>query len=179
MGLEAGLRGSEIKSLRRLSFTFENSPPTVRVEASDCKGKRTDDLVLMDTTADAIKNFLKDREPTDRAFKMPHDSDWAAMIRADLADAGIEYRDSAGRDADFHSTRHTFCTNLALAGVHPTVAQKLARHSSILTTMRYYTHVLHKSECEAIDALKNLTAAYPNREPKQDFNRRRWTEKVG
>jgi integrase len=56
-------------------------------------------------------------------------------------------------------SRHTFITNLALAGVHPAVAQKLARHFSIELTMKYYTYVLHKSEVSAIESLKNLTQA--------------------
>ena len=72
---------------------------------------------------------------------------------------GIVYRDEAGRDVDFHSLRHSFITNLSLAGVHPSVAQKLARHSNILLTMKYYTHVLHDSEVSAIQALNDLTSA--------------------
>jgi integrase len=56
-------------------------------------------------------------------------------------------------------SRHTFITDLALAGVRPAVARKLARHFSIELTMKYYTHVLHKSEVSAIESLKNLTQA--------------------
>ena len=62
------------------------------------------------------------------------------MIRRDLDEAGIPYRDDAGRVADFHSLRHTFITNLARGGVHPKVAQALARHSTITLTMDRYSH---------------------------------------
>ena len=41
----------------------------------------------------------------------------------------LAYRDHAGLVADFHSLRHTFISNLARAGVHPKLAQSLARHS--------------------------------------------------
>ena len=85
---------------------------------------------------------------------IPHES--GQMLKADLEAAGIEYETDEGF-ADFHSLRHTFITNLALAGVHPAVAQKLARHSSIELTMKYYTHVLHTSEVNAIDALHDLS----------------------
>ena len=51
-------------------------------------------------------------------------------------------------------SRHTFITNLALAGVHPAIAQKLARYFSVELTMKYYIHVLHKSEMSAIESLK-------------------------
>jgi integrase len=73
----------------------------------------------------------------------------------------------SGRDCDFHSLRHTFVTNLALAGVHPVVAQKLARHYNIQLTMKYYTHVLHKSEVEAINALQNLIAKQNTKKTKR------------
>lgn len=59
----------------------------------------------------------------------------ARMLRQDLEAIGIEQKDSAGRIADFHTLRHTFVTMLARSGVHPNVAQKLARHSSIGLTM--------------------------------------------
>ena len=157
LALEAGTRFSEIKSLKVLSFNFDVSPPAVRVEASECKGKRTDDLILTDKTAKTIKSYLSGKEPTDAAFNMPDVSMAAIMIKKDLEAAGIEYRDAAGRDCDFHYLRHTFCTNLALAGVHPTVAQKLARHSDIKINMKYYTHILHESEVAAIEAVNVLT----------------------
>lgn len=156
LALETGLRAGEIKSLSVLSFGFKAEYKTVHIEPSDTKGKRPADLILMNDTAETIREFLSGKEPTDKAFQMPHTDNTAVMLRADLRDAGIEYTDANGRDCDFHSLRHTFITNLALAGVHPAVAQKLARHSSIELTMKYYTHVLHTSEVEAIDALKNL-----------------------
>lgn len=86
------------------------------------------------------------------------------MLRADLAEANIEYGDAAGRDLDFHRLRHTFCTKLALAGVHITVAQKMMRHSTVELTAKFYTHVLHESEVAAIEALDNLTKTCPNPE---------------
>ena len=49
--------------------------------------------------------------------------------------------DDAGRVCDFHGLRHTFISHLAAGGVHPKVAQKLARHSTIGLTMDRYTHL--------------------------------------
>jgi integrase len=171
LAIETGMRYSEIKSLQKLSFNFDVKPCKVRVDASDCKGKRTDYLILMNNTAKVLKEFLEDKEPQDKAFAMPHKANAALMLKKDLKETeqkdeneniivqAIPYTDEAGRDVDFHALRHTFITNLALAQVHPAVAQKLARHSNIELTMKYYTHVLYKSEVEAIDALKNFTYA--------------------
>ena len=163
LALEAGLRAGEIKSLSVLSFNFETKHPTVHIEPSDTKGKRPADLILMTDTAGELKEFFKGKESTDKAFAMPHSAHTAVMLRRDLKEAKIKYTDDAGRDVDFHALRHTFITNLALAGVHPAVAQKLARHSSIELTMKYYTHVLHASEVAAIDALQKIIES-----PKQD-----------
>jgi integrase len=151
LALEVGARANEIKQLTVQSFNFDSRPATVRIEASTCKSKRTDDLILMDDTARDIQGFLKDKKLQDKAFAMPYKTD--DMIKKDLKESGIEYKDEANRDIDFHALRHTFITNLSLVGVHPAVAQKLARHANITTTMKYYTHVLHESEVSAIKAL--------------------------
>jgi integrase len=165
LGLEAGLRSGEVRTLSVLSFNFtplaDGKPATVRVESSDTKGKKSADLILMGATAQAIREYFlqEDKQGGDTAFPMPHRSNIVKMLKRDLADANIAYTDDAGRDVDFHALRHTFITNLALAGVHPAVAQKLARHSSIELTMKYYTHVLHTSEVAAIESLQSLTQA--------------------
>ena len=81
------------------------------------------------------------------------------MFRGDLAAAGIVYRDDAGLVADFHSLRHTFITNLARGGLHPKVAQALARHSTITLTMDRYSHTLLGDHADALAALPDLSAA--------------------
>lgn len=158
---ETGLRANELRSLTISSFDFDIDPPAVHVDPADTKGKKPADLTFVET-ATAMKEFLGGKEPHDSAFNIPHSKDTARMIRADLKAAQIPYKDDSGRDLDFHSLRHTFITNLALAGVHPAVAQKLARHSKIELTMKYYTHVLHESEVAAIKKLHVLATACQN-----------------
>jgi integrase len=62
-----------------------------------------------------------------------------------------------GRVADFHSLRHTFISNLAAGGVHPTTAQLLARHSTITLAMDRYTHSFRGDEGAALAVLPDLT----------------------
>ncbi len=50
-------------------------------------------------------------------------------------------KDDRGRVVDFHALRYTFVTQLAKAGVHPRIAQALARHAKIETTMAVYTDI--------------------------------------
>ena len=52
----------------------------------------------------------------------------------------LKFETADGR-ADFHALRHKFVSDLATAGVHPKLAQELARHSSIVLTMDKYSHV--------------------------------------
>ena len=66
--------------------------------------------------------------------------------------------DDAGRVADFHGLRHTFVSNLVTGGVHPKVAQQLARHSSIALTMDRYTHLGLIDMTAGLSALPNINA---------------------
>ena len=59
---------------------------------------------------------------------------------------------------DFHSLRHTFISNLADSGVHPKVAQTLARHSTITLTMDRYTHANHEQLAETLGRLPRIGA---------------------
>ena len=165
LALETGLRSNEIKTLKVLSFDFENNG--VHVDASNSKGKRSYDLILMSDTAKDVKELLRGKLPTATAFGMPHTANTALMLKDDLKVAEIPYTDDSGRDVDFHALRHTFITNLCRAGVHPTVAQKMARHSSIELTMRYFSPALRESEVAAVDALKSLSNSCSDGEHKR------------
>ena len=72
------------------------------------------------------------------------------MLRTDLVAAGIPFETREGV-LDFHALRTSFITNLARAGVHPKIAQQLARHSDINLTMQVYTKL---DLGELADALK-------------------------
>ncbi len=65
---------------------------------------------------------------------------------------------SNGEIADFHGLRHSFITLLASSGVHPKVAQQLARHSSITLTMDRYSHVHLADLNAAVGNLPSLDA---------------------
>jgi integrase len=62
---------------------------------------------------------------------------------------------------DFHALRHTFLTHLAASGVHPKVAQVLARHSTIVLTMGHYTHMQALDVAGDLEKLPPLPAALP------------------
>ena len=78
------------------------------------------------------------------------------MLRHDLESADIPYEDDMGRVFDFHALRHQFISNLAAAGVHPKIAQTLARHSTITLTMDRYTHMAVSDVAGALEHLPKL-----------------------
>jgi integrase len=180
LALETGLRANELRSLTRSSFDFRLEPATVTVEAGSSKRRRRDTLPLRRDTAAAIEAHLAAKHPGACAFGPITPDKTARMVREDLADARdawldeagtaeekakreqttfLAYVDDAERYADFHALRHTFLTNLARSGVHPKIAQALARHSTITLTMDRYSHTVLGEQSDAVEALPSLAAA--------------------
>jgi len=178
MGLEVGLRAKEIRSLSRASFDLDGDTATVTVQAAYSKRRRKDVLPLRAELAADLWKHLATKLPQAPAFDMPKSDKTAKMLRKDLAAARrawiqgaptpaerakreeaafLAYRNESGLVADFHALRHTFITNLANSGVHPKIAQMLARHSTITLTMDRYTHGTWEQLHDALGRLPNLT----------------------
>ena len=160
LAIESGLRAGEIRTLRVDSFDFDRM--TVCVRAGYSKRRREDVVPIRPDTADVLRGCFADKLPTATAFNMPSKERIAPMLKADLADAGLDYVDGAGRYCDFHSLRHTTASWLAAAGVHPRVAQSILRHSDVNLTLSRYSHVLRGQESGAVAALPDL--ALPSEE---------------
>ncbi len=163
LGAETGLRRKELQSLKVSSFDFKAG--MVRVNCAYTKNKKTAVVPLRSDTAAELQSFFAGKMPSVKALGgtyKPLTNKTADMLKADLADAGIPYVDSAARYADFHCLRHTTGSLLAASGVHPKVAQSIMRHSDINLTMPLYTHTLRGQESEAVKSLPDLSL--PSRE---------------
>jgi hypothetical protein len=165
------------------SLNLKAETPTVTVAAAYAKNGREDRIPLHPILAVAIKrwveaNSLKTR---DYLFSLRTPSGdlrrTSKMIKRDLAEAKkrwieeaetseeqsereksdfLTYQNQDGLFADFHSARHTFVTNLGKAGVHPKLAQALARHSTINLTMNVYSHVDLDEKARAVASIPGL-----------------------
>lgn len=112
-----GLRASELASLTPDSIDLDTG--LVRIEAKHAKNRREGVLPLHRSLQEALKPWIQGKVPTERLWPGTWNG-WAAnMLRRDLKLAEIPYLDSRGRYADFHALRHSFVTNLARSGVHP------------------------------------------------------------
>ena len=69
---------------------------------------------------------------------------WWARHRKDLP---------VPNDFVLHQLRHTYCTNLARAGVHPSVMQALMGHSTERMTLKVYCHVQAPDLVKAVEML--------------------------
>ena len=150
-----GLRAGELASLTTDSFRLDDSPPTGTVRAAYSKRRREDVLPLRAGLVEVVRPWIADREPGSVLWP----GTWARyhfagkMLQRDLKAAGIPYIDADGRFADFHALRHTFITNMVKGGVHPKMAQSLARHSTIELTMKVYTSLTVHDQAAALASL--------------------------
>jgi hypothetical protein len=76
----------------------------------------------------------------------------------------LVYEDAGGRAFYFHATRHSCITLLPRSGVHPKMAQDLARHSTIDLTMNRYSHLRLQDHAAALAALPSLLPGAPQGE---------------
>jgi excisionase family DNA binding protein len=155
LAAHTGLRARELSSLEPANFDLQSHPPTVTVEACYSKHRRQDVQPLRADVARMVARYLAGKPRREPLWPGQWYRNAAEMIRMDLA-AGIPYRDESGRVYDFHALRGQFISNLAAAGVHPKVAQILARHSTISLTMDRYSHMDVLDVTGALDSLLAL-----------------------
>jgi integrase len=60
------------------------------------------------------------------------------------------------KNASPHKFRHAFAQRAEEKNIHPKVLQKMYRHESILTTMKYQSNFSHQKSDEALDAVLGL-----------------------
>ncbi len=126
------------------------------MEAAYSKHRKEDRQPLRDDIAEVMRQYTAGRAAGFRLWPGSWHTAAAEMVRIDLEATGIPYRDEAGRYFDFHSIRGQFINSLTTGGIHPKVAQVLARHSTITLTMDHYTHLDVMDLAGALDKLPGL-----------------------
>jgi integrase len=169
LAANTGFRASELASLTPSSFNFGVKPPIVTVEAAYSKHRREDEQPLRADVAELMKQYIVGKALNQPLWPGSWTEAAAEMVRHDLEAAGIPYKDEKERVFDFHSLRGQFITSLAAGGVHPKVAQVLARLSTITLTMDFYTHVDVLDVAGALDKLPGLPkrGAYARKDESQ------------
>ena len=172
VAMETGFRRNELRSLTPTCIDFGHF--VITVEAGYTKNREQASLPIRRGLAAELKGFIESRGiARDEKLWSQMTNQTAKMIKRDLAAARatwldelsgperakyersdfLTYEDSAGRFADFHALRHSYISLITRGGVHPKLAQQLARHSDINLTMSRYSHTLFADEAEALDVL--------------------------
>jgi len=161
LAVESGLRANELRTLTVGSFDLDAC--TVTVQAGYSKHRREDTLPLRRETAEELRAFVAGRLPGAKVFGGQWEkltSQTAQVVREDLAAAGIDYTDAAGRYRDFHALRHTCGSWLGACGIPLTTIREIMRHGDLRVTSRY-AHSMRGQEAQAVNNLPSLSLPSP------------------
>jgi len=143
---------------------LEGDRPYFELRAGDEKNRQGTPVPLRHELAKSIRDWITEcvacgSGPADPVFTVP--TQLVNILNRDLALAGIEKADHAGRTIDVHALRHTFGTLLARAGAKPKAAQLAMRHSKIDLTMNTYTDPQLIDVAGAVESLPSLDGPKP------------------
>lgn len=154
LGGEAGLRCGEMLGLRWADIDFKRDILTVERQVWKRheglpKGNRSRTIPL----ADRLRAALAERRHLQSPYVL-----LTSIGTQPCAHTVRYWLNSAQRLAGFeptgpHVLRHSFCSQLAMAGKPPRAIQELAGHKSIRTTERYM-HLAPAAARDAIEALR-------------------------
>jgi len=176
--IQTGLRSAELRSLTRGRLFFDADQPYVMCKAGSTKNRKEAKQYILPELAVELRAHITVKSPKAPVFNLPHESNLARMLRADLAEAREQWLAEATADPqeyaqreqsdflaatnhdgewlDFHSLRHSTGAWLAMAGEHPNVVQKVMRHQSITLTMDRYMHLFPGQAAAAVDRMRGL-----------------------
>ena len=149
-----GLRRAELQALTWGDLNLVAPKPCVTIRASTSKNRKRTVLPLHRDVVSTLKSVRPvDAASETRVFRHLNRMN---QFKKDLKAAGIPYKDSQGRFLDFHSFRHTTCSNLAMAGVGVRTAMELMRHSDAKLTNSVYTDATQLQTAEAVERVPSV-----------------------
>ena len=171
IALTTGLRRGELASLTIADVTLNSTAPCLTVRPENEKARRGASVPLRADVASelsfALEQRLAERQASAREageplpLKLLDDEPLVRLpvpltFNKDLKYAGIAKKDPRGRVMDFHALRHTFGTQLSVAGVPLRTAQSAMRHSDPSLTANVYTDPQLLDVLGAIESLPGL-----------------------
>ena len=168
LAVSTGLRRRELGSLTVGQLHLDVIPtPYVELSGRDAKNGRGSNLPLRPDVVAEVQGYLSelgdDLPLNQRLFSSPPA---IRVFDADCQAAGIGKTDARGRVVDIHALRTTFCTHLAVAGVHPRVAQQAMRHSRMELTNQYYTDPILLDVAGAVNSLPDFSGSQDASRPR-------------
>jgi len=148
IALNFGLRSGEIIRLTWEDIDAEHG--CIRVVAKRNKTRKA--RVVPAPNDEVMQKILSwkmhDSLPTDQVVTYKSNNFISAKFRR------IRKANGWPEGLSFHSTRHTYITRLQTSGVQIAMVSRLAGHSSVHVTEKYYTHFAHDDLKQAASRLK-------------------------
>jgi len=156
--IESGLRAKEIRSLRKIDFQIDLG--AVILPGKKTKNKRACIQYLSSGLSGELKEFMQNKLPLAKAFCGRYNTltdRTADMLKRDLKQAGIAYKDEDGKVFDFHALRGQCATMLFQAGINLKTTQSIMRHTDPKLTANTYAKTVRGQEAAAIERLPDMS----------------------
>lgn len=128
----AGLRVSEVLNLKIQDIDFQSNI----IHLKCCKGQKDRLTVFPFKLADQLKAITYSRLNSDYVFISARGKKYTATTLQKIFKKGL-LKTNLGKNATFHSLRHSFATHLLQNGTDIRYIQALLGHANIRTTQRY------------------------------------------
>jgi len=149
VAIHTGMRKGEILKLRRDQANFNQEI----ISILDTKNHERRDIPMNDT----VKAILKGMEGNGQYFFCSEDGRPFGDVRRSFETA---LRKSAIEDFRFHDLRHTFASNLVMAGEDLNTVRELLGHKDLTMTLRY-AHLAPNLKKKAVDVLDRIMSLNP------------------
>lgn len=169
LALATGMRRGELLALRWADIDFAHNRVTVRrgLQKSEDgptyrtggKGGKGRVVALPETLAPLLTAHREEQarirvtagaawEDADLVFADPRGAPWD-LDGFQSSFRRLRERAKLPADIHFHCLRHTFATELLLAGVHPKIVSEALGHASVRMTLDRYSHAIPHLQTEA------------------------------
>lgn len=149
--LYTGVRVSELVGIKITDIDFLTSQLVVLG-----KGGKRREIGLRQDVLQLVRQYMRD----ERSESVFHHSDYLLVSqRAEKLhrDAARDWLTKISKELEFkvhpHLFRHTFCTRLLKKGVELTTVSKLAGHSSVNMTAKFYIQTTKQEKMDAVNKL--------------------------
>lgn len=148
--LHTGMRRGELCSVQWGHITF----PMRDIFIPKSKSGKSRHVPMSDTVYALIKELYgAGKQDHEFVFGTTNRSHLSHQFKAVCKELGI-------KDFRFHDLRHTFASQLVMAGVNIFKVSKWLGHSTVTTTEKYYAHLSPDSKREEINCLNKLSQCY-------------------
>ena len=147
--LHTGLRIGEALSLDINDINFEELKLTVK----NNKNYRIQVVMMTPTCAQWILRYLRERTDSLPYLFVSSKNSRLLSVTARASLAKIQKKCNINKRIHWHILRKTFVTNLLHSGVDVKTTQHLARHRSVVTTLKHYAAINNEASQKIINII--------------------------